>query len=71
MTDTSALKNVIDKSGFKIQFIAKNCGLSYQGFINKLHNRTAFTAPEIMALRNLLGLSPEEAEKIFFACDVG
>lgn len=70
MTNTVELKNAMERSGLKYRFIAEKCGLSYQGFLNKVHNITAFTAPEIVALRNLLELSPDESEKIFFAGNV-
>lgn len=70
MTNTAVLKEVMNKSGFRLQFIAEKCGLTYQGLMNKVNNHTAFNAPEIMALRNLLNLSPEEAEDIFFASNV-
>lgn len=66
MTDTVKLRQAIEKSGFKIRFIANKCGLTYQGFLNKVNNHTAFNAPEILSLRKLLGLSPEESEEIFF-----
>ena len=70
MTNTVELKNAMERSGLKYRFIAEKCGLSYQGFLNKVHNITAFTAPEIVTLRNLLELSPDESEKIFFAGNV-
>ena len=50
-----------------MKYIATKIGLSYQGFLNKLQNKTDFTAPEIKGLRELLCISTDEAEKIFFA----
>lgn len=70
MTNTNLLRKKITSSGYRIQFVAKKCGLTYQGFMNKVNNLSAFTAPEIKALRELLKLSPEEVEAIFFADDV-
>lgn len=66
MTNTELLKAKIDESGYKIQYVAEKCGLSYQGFLNKMNNKTQFTAPEIKTLRTLLKLSPEDVERIFF-----
>lgn len=70
MTNTNLLRKKITSSGYRIQFVAQKCGLTYQGFMNKVNNLSAFTAPEIKALRELLKLSPEEVEAIFFADDV-
>ena len=70
MTDTGLLKVKIEESGYKLQFIAERCNLSYQGFMNKVNNKTDFTAPEIKILRDLLKMSPTEMEVIFFAVDV-
>lgn len=67
MTDTLLLKEYINKSGFKVSFVASKCGLTYQGFKNKLENKSDFTTKEIMALRILLGIPMEESERIFFA----
>ena len=66
MTDEAELRKRIDERGLKLKFIAGVCGLSYQGFLNKLTNASEFTASEILKLRELLGLSAEDAEGIFF-----
>ena len=70
MTNTELLRRKIDEAGYKLQFVAEQCGLTYQGFMNKVNNKSDFTAPEINALRLLLKLSPEEVERIFFTVDV-
>lgn len=67
MTDTVLLKKKIDASGYKIKYIAASIGLSYQGFLNKINNKTEFCAPEIKALCDLLKIPVEEKEQIFFA----
>ncbi len=61
------LKSKIKDSGFKIRFLSDQIGISYQAFYNKLENRTQFLASEIMKLSNLLKLSVEERNSIFFA----
>lgn len=66
MTDTKLLKEAIEKSGYKIHFIASRCNLSYQGLLNKINNVTEFKATEIITLKKMLGLSEEEASFIFF-----
>lgn len=70
MTNTDLLIKKMDESGYKRQFIAEKCGLTYQGFMNKVNNKSDFTAPEIKILRILLKLSPKDVEEIFFIDDV-
>ena len=67
MTDTELLREKIENSGYKLQFIAKSLGLKYQGLLNKINNRSEFRASEIQALYDLLGLTEKERVAIFFA----
>ena len=69
MTNTTLLKAKIDASGYKMKYIANRIGLSYQGFLNKIRNKTDFTAPEIKSLCELLHIGTEEMEQILNACD--
>lgn len=71
MTNTDLLREKIDQSGYKLRFIAKNIGLTYQGFLNKINNRNEFRANEIQALYDLLDMTEEERVAIFFASEVG
>ena len=66
MTNTKLLREKIDQSGYKLQFIAKKLGLTYQGFLNKINNRSEFRAGEIQILYDILGLTEEERVSIFF-----
>ena len=66
MTNTVLLQKRIDESGYKINFIAKKCGLTYQGFIKKVKNESEFKASEIQILKELLNLSDEDSNAIFF-----
>ena len=68
MTNTALLREKINQSGYRIQFIAKKIGVTYQGLLNKINNRSDFRASEIQALYDLLGLTEEERVAIFFAC---
>ena len=67
MTNTNLLRSKIDESGYKLQFLAEKCGLTYFGFMKKVNNETEFKASEIKTLKKLLNLTNEEANKIFFA----
>ena len=66
MTNERLLRAKIDEHGLKLRFVAAKCGLSYQGFLNKMTNRSEFTVPEILALRELLSIEPDEVDTIFF-----
>lgn len=66
MTNTKLLREKINESGYKLTFIAKQCGITYQGFLKKLNNHTEFKASETMILRIILNLTDEEWESIFF-----
>ena len=68
MTNTELLKQRMAESGYKIAFIAEKCGLTYQGFLNKVKNKAEFKAGEIQSLCDLLGIDKDEKEAIFF-CD--
>lgn len=70
MTDTKLLNAKIEESGLKKQYIAVRCGITYQALLNKINNKSDFTAPEIKILRALLNLTAEEVELIFFTIDV-
>ena len=68
MTNTELLREKINQSGYKPRFIAKKIGITYQGLLNKINNRSEFRANEIQALYDLLGLTEEERVAIVLAC---
>jgi len=70
MTDTEKLRAAVERSGLKRTFIAHKIGLSYQGYLNKERGESEFRQAEIAGLCELLGLTIEEKEAIFFARDV-
>lgn len=67
MTDTKLLRDKIKDSGLKYSFIAAKMGLSKQGFSKKIENDSEFKASEIQRLYEILNLSVEERDEIFFA----
>lgn len=68
MTDTARLNEIIQKSGYKISYIANQLGLSPYGFARKRDNLSDFTTREIDALCELLRIdSIEDRFAIFFA----
>lgn len=69
MTDTNRLNQAIRASGYRIAFIAGQLGLSYPGLKKKIDGETEFKASEIITLSNILDLTAEERETIFFAAE--
>ncbi len=65
MTNTALLRKKIDESGYKLCFIAKQIGITYQGFLKKINNESEFKASEIKRLQDLLNLTDEIRDKIF------
>ncbi len=70
MTNTALLRKKIDESGYKLRFIAKQIGITYQGFLKKINNETEFKVKEIMILCDLLKIDIQEKELIFFTANV-
>lgn len=66
MTNTKLLREKIALSGYKLQYIAEQIGITYQGFLKKLNNESEFKASEIKMLQAVLGLSKRDRDAIFF-----
>ena len=67
MTNTKLLREKLEQSGYKLQYIADKMGITYQSLLNKINNRSEFRASEIQALHDILGLTEVERVEIFFA----
>lgn len=67
MINTALLRKKIKDSGHGFCCIAKRCGLTYQEFKEKLNGETEFMASEIMMLKEILNISDNEVELIFFS----
>ena len=68
MINTEALKSLIESNGLKIKYVAEKIGLTYQGFKNKLENKSEFTVTEVNKLCKLLNITDLTVkERIFFA----
>jgi len=68
MTNTERLKELIDKSGIKLETIMNAAGIkSYATLRGKINNDSEFTASEISAITKLLHITPEQRDEIFFA----
>ena len=68
MTNTEMLKDIIDKSGLKVSFIAEYVGISRQSLWNKINNLSPFNQYEIDKMCDILKItSLKQKEAIFFA----
>lgn len=68
MTDTVLLRKIIEKSGYKLQYIAEQIGISRQALSMKINNDSEFTTSEVEKLCNVLKItSLKERYDIFFA----
>ena len=71
MTNTNLLKELINRKGLKMGFIAEQLGISYQCLKNKIDNVREFKASEIDILCKLLDVfSLKQKEQLFFAQQV-
>lgn len=71
MTDTKALEAAIVAAGVMKKHICSQLGLTFQGLSDKVNGRTEFKASEIRIMQDVLRLTNEERDRIFFApsCD--
>lgn len=67
MTDTKALRDIIEEKGLKYKAVARNLGITPYGLQKKIENDTEFKASEVGKLSELLNLSTRQKERIFFA----
>lgn len=67
MTNTKLLEAKIKQSGLKKCHIAARLGVSSAGLTNLIRGRAEFKASQIHVLADLLNLTAQEKEAIFFA----
>ena len=66
MTNTKLLREKIDASGLKLNYIASQLWISPKALTMKIENQTQFKAAEIKRLSEILGIeTAEEREQIF------
>ena len=66
MTNTKLLREKIDASGLKLQYIADQLGITRFGLYKKLQNGSEFKPSQIVKLCELLRIeTAEEREQIF------
>lgn len=70
MLNKQLLEESIKESGLRKSFIIKKLGLSTTGFDKKQKGITPFRTAEIYVLCDLLNISEEDRQQIFFADEV-
>lgn len=69
MIDLKKLNKEIINSGLRKSWIAEKLGISYQSFWNKLKGKRTFKINEVILLSNILNLTFDKRERIFFFFD--
>ena len=67
MANVQALKDSIKESGIPTAEVARRSGMLRETLYNRLAGRGDFKASEIVALTNVLHLTREQRDNIFFA----
>ena len=71
MTNTEELRERIRKSGLKLEYIAKQLGITRFTLTQKIENVSAFKVPEVQKICEILKIEDtDEKEYIFFADEV-
>ena len=67
MTDKNLLYYFVKRAGFKNKDIAKAIGITPSGYTLKISNKSDFRQSEIKTICDLLSLTVEERDRVFFA----
>lgn len=70
MTNVLEFKSAMIRKGFTIKKLASAIGLSTTTLSYKINNKREFTSSEIRVLKDILNLTTEERDKIFFGENV-
>lgn len=65
MVNTQLLEKKIDESGYRMDYIYKQLGITGRSYLNKVTGKTSFRAAEIFVLCDLLKISEDEKNLIF------
>lgn len=70
MTNLALFREAVAKAGIKYKFLAESLGITPYGLQKKIDNRSEFKASEIYTASEVLNLSEQDRNSIFF-CKVG
>lgn len=66
MTDTALLKSAIDKSGYKLGYIADQMGIARNTLYRKVNGKSDFTAEQMNDICKLLRIQARDRPRIFY-----
>ena len=67
MTDKNLLHYFVKRAGYKNKDIAEAIGITQAGYTLKISNKSDFRQREIKTISELIGLTVEERDRVFFA----
>ena len=67
MTDKNLLYYFVKRAGFKNKDIAEAIGITSAGYSLKISNKSDFRQSEIKTICDMLKLTVEERDRVFFA----
>ena len=67
MTDRNLLYYFVKRAGFKNKDIAEAIGITSAGYSLKISNKSDFRQSEIKTICDMLKLTVEERDRVFFA----
>ena len=67
MTDRNLLYYFVKRAGFKNKDIAEAIGITSAGYLLKISNKSDFRQSEIKTICDMLKLTVEERDRVFFA----
>lgn len=67
MTDKNLLYYFVKRAGFKNKDIAEAIGITSAGYSLKISNKSDFRQSEIKTICDMLSLTAEERDRVFFA----
>ena len=67
MTDKNLLYYFVKRAGFKNKDIAEAIGITPSGYTLKISNKSDFRQREIKTICDMLSLTVEERDRVFFA----
>lgn len=70
MVDVFKLEQRIKNEGLKYGHLAQQLGVSSNTFTKKMKGMVDFKAPELKILRDVLHMSSDDVDSIFFADDL-
>lgn len=66
MTDTDELKKLIRMSGYTLNDVSKQIGISKTTLSYKINNKVEFSVSEIKKIQTILNLTDTQRDFIFF-----